>query len=253
MLQDRNYRKPPLIEVFSDFYFDMGDDQEWDPKRLSFFADNIKAFGYTVEKNLPRAGPRRLRDGMPRAQRTANWPWRHGFASEDGNRTAQVGENLLVINQLPPYYGWQVFKQQALQCFNLYQSVWLSRRIVHAGLHYVDVVRIPGDSFFIDDFFNMYPVLPETVDKWTVRDLAMSCELQGATAGDVCSVEFHQRPSADPDFNMFRFRWDYVRMDGLPPEAMSVESWLDGAHGFLSETFRSTFTERCEQLFEPEE
>ncbi|MFI5454976.1 MAG: TIGR04255 family protein, partial [Isosphaerales bacterium] len=155
MLPYRRYRKPPLIEVFSDFYFDMGDDREWDPKRLSSFTEKIRTFGYPVEGNVPGRGPSRPRGGFPHGQKTANWPWRHRFASDDGNRTAQVGENLLVINQFPPYYGWQLFKQQALECFGIYQSIWPSERIIHSGLHYVDVVKVPGDSFFIDDYFNM--------------------------------------------------------------------------------------------------
>lgn len=253
MLPDRRYRKPPLIEVLADFYFEPDGEQEWDPKRLAQFTEDIKVRGYPAEENVRGRGASVPRGAPLRTRRNVNWPWRHRFASEDGNRTAQVGENLLVINQFPPYYGWREFKQQTLECYHLYQQLWPSNQIAHVGLHYVDVVKVPGDSFFIDDYFNMYPVIPDAEGGWSLRNLAMSCETQGGAEGDVCSIAFHQRPSADPDVNTFRFRWDYVSIEGMTAEIAEVESWLDRAHDFLRIAFRSTFTDKCEQLFEPED
>jgi uncharacterized protein (TIGR04255 family) len=252
MLPDRRYRKPPLIEVLADFYFEPGGDQDWDPKRLAQFTEDIKKRGYPAEENVREHGLSAPRGVPLRTRRNVNWPWRHRFASEDGNRTAQVGENLLVINQFPPYYGWRQFKQQTLECYHLYQQLWPSNKIAHVGLHYVDVVKVPGDSFFIDDYFNMYPVIPDVEGAWSLRNLAMSCETRGGSEGDVCSIAFHQRPSADPDVNTFRFRWDYVSVEGMTAESTTVESWLDLAHQFLRVAFRSTFTDKCEQLFDPE-
>lgn len=98
LLPDRQYRKPPLFEVLADFYFDPDGEPDWDPKRLAQFTENIRALGYPAEENVRRraaAMPPRIPSGTVR---NVNWPWRHRFASEDGNRTAQVGENLLVIN-----------------------------------------------------------------------------------------------------------------------------------------------------------
>lgn len=253
MLQDRRYRKPPLIEVLADFYFEPDGEAEWDPKRFAQFTEDIKALGYPAEENVRRRGAA-VPPGVPRRiPRNVNWPWRHRFASEDGNRTAQVGENLLVINQFPPYYGWRQFREQTLECYHTYQRSWRSKRISHVGLHYVDVVQVPGESFYIDDYFNMYPVIPATVGTPSLRNLAMSCETKGAAEGDVCSIAFHQRSSADPDVNTFRFRWDYVSIEGMTAEMTEVESWLDRAHDFLSIAFRSTFTDKCEELFDPED
>jgi len=253
MFPDRRYKKPPLIEVLADFYFEADEGREWDPKRLPYFTNAIKSLGYPDESNMQRPGPSRPRGARPRPRRNVNWLWRHRFASEDGNRTAQVGENLLVINQFPPYYGWRNFMQQTLECYGIYQNFWPTARIAHVGLHYVDVVKVPGDSFYIDDYFNLYPVIPETAGAWSIRNLAMSCETEGAVKGDLFSFAFHQRPSADPELNTFRFRWDYDCVDGMAGEIGAIESWLDRAHDFLRIAFRSTFTEKCEQLFEPED
>jgi uncharacterized protein (TIGR04255 family) len=252
MLPDRRYAKPPLIEVLADFYFESDEDQGWDSKHLFTFIEQIKLFGYPVEESPAGRGRSRPRGTPFRRLRRASFPWRYRFASEDGNRTAQVGEHLLVINQFPPYYGWRNFKEQALQCYDLYQHIWPNARIAHAGLHYVDVVKVPGDDFYIDDYFNMYPVVPEVLVKSLLQGVAMSCEVSGADAGDLCSIGYHQRPSADPDVSTFRFRWDYVRVDEMPADHQAVEQWLDRAHDFLRVAFRSTFTERSEQLFDPQ-
>jgi len=252
MLPDRRYKKPPLIEVLTDFYFEPTEGQDWDPKRLASFTEEITKLGFSEEKDSRARGQSGPKGSNKNRRRRVNWPWRHRFSSSDANRTTQVGENLLVINQFPPYYGWRLFKEQTLSCYQLYQKNWPSAKISHVGLHYVDIVKVPGDSFLIDDYFNMYPVIPDFGDVLSLRNLAMACKTKGSADGDLCSINFKQRPSADPDMNTFRFIWDYVRMEGMTSEILAVEKWLDQAHDFLQVAFKSTFTEKCEQLFEPE-
>jgi hypothetical protein len=41
-----------------------------------------------------------------------------------------------------------------------------------------------------------------------------------------------------------------VASGGLPLDTTAVKAWLNKAHGFLSEVFRSTFTDECRKLWE---
>ena len=255
MLRDRKYRRPPLIEVLCDFYFEGDEGHEWDSIRVSEFATAARGRGYPFDKTLHGRGPTSPRGTSRRSKgrRRVRYDYRHSFTSEDGNKTTQVGENLLVVNQLPPYYGWQKFRNESLACLELYKSIWTPTQVVHAGLHYVDIVEVPGEALFIDDYFKLYPVLPEGSEEWSVNNLAMAFEVSGKQPGDVCTIAYHHRPSSSPAVNSFRFRWDYISLDGFALDLAVAEKWLDTAHAFVDRAFRSAFTEECERLFEPED
>jgi uncharacterized protein (TIGR04255 family) len=255
MLEPRKYRKPPLIEVICDFYFDPDPDTEWDPKLLAVFSEKVRQRGYPHDEDVPGRGPSAPRGARQPGirRRRPKWQWRHRFSSTDGNKTAQVGENLLVVNQLPPWYGWSKFKEETLACLEFYRGIWSANRIAHAGLHYVDMIDVPGDPFFFDDYFNLYPVLPEGIENWSVTNLAMAFEVIGSRPDDVCAITYHQRPSSRPDLNRFRFRWDYISLGGLNSDKSEVGAWLETAHDFVDRAFRSAFTKKCEELFEPED
>lgn len=254
MLPDRTYDKPPLVEVLCDFYFDTGKNDPWDAIQLGKFAESACQKGYPHEKRMPGAGPTIARAMRKwRGRRRGDYNYRHRFTSEDGNRSVQVGENLLVVNQTPPYYGWTKFKAEALEQLDLYLSTWPSPFVVHAGLHYVDVVEIPGDSFYIDDYLNFYPVIPSELTNRAVNNLVMAFEIEGSSPGDVCTIHYQQRPASDPGANTFRFHWDYVSLDGFEPTSQAAGKWLDAAHDFLHDAFRSAYTAKCADLFLPRE
>jgi uncharacterized protein (TIGR04255 family) len=117
MLPGRRYKNPPLIEVLANSYFEPDEGQQWDPKRLAHFSEQIKELGFPAEEDTRGRGPSVPPEARTRSRRDVNWPWRHRFASDEANRIVQVGENLLVINQFSPYYGWTLFKQQILDCY----------------------------------------------------------------------------------------------------------------------------------------
>jgi hypothetical protein len=86
---------------------------------------------------------------------------RHRFTSEDYQTTVQLGDNLLVVNQLPPYYGWEKFEPVVDRCFRLYLDLWKPETVARAGAHYLDKVDIPKVEFDLAEYFNLYPRLPD--------------------------------------------------------------------------------------------
>src|SRR5262249_45340778 len=142
----------------------------------------------------------------------------------------QVGENLLAVNQLPPYYGWEKFEQEALGALSIYLDLWKPRRIRRAGLHYVDRVEIPGDTINLPDWFNLYPVLPALFQDRPVSNFAMAFDVAGQREGDVLSIQFLQQPSANPELNPIHLQWNYVALRGMEATSEEVRSWLALAH-----------------------
>lgn len=254
MLPDQTYENPPLIEVLSDFYFDLGEGEAWDPMRLAEMADLVKAKGFPmaeIKRGRGLSVPHGSR--QPRRPSRSNYRHRHSFTAADGSKAVQVEENVLVVNQTPPYYGWSKFRKEAVDLLSIYLNIWPSARIAYCGLHYVDVVDIPDESFYIDEYLRFYPVIPEELSTRNVNNLVMAFEVEGCKAGDVCTIQYQQRPSSTAGKNSFRFRWDYVSLEGFDSNLETAEKWLDQAHDYLHTAFRSAYTQKCAELFGPME
>jgi uncharacterized protein (TIGR04255 family) len=228
----KQFKNPPLVEVFSEFFFEPGPERE--PHSLlvgTFWRGKVKEdFPQPIEP----AGPPAPRDR---------------FASADGKTILQVGENLLVVNQLPPYYGWERYEPTVVEYFGLYARHWRPARVVRAAVHYIDKVDIPKSEVGLEDYFNLYPVLPERPGT-AATNLAVSYEVSGAREGDVLITTMKQHASANPDGMTFLFQWDYVASAGLPVDLKAVKAWLESAHALQSEVFHSTFTDVCRQLWD---
>lgn len=251
----RKYKKAPLVEVYCEFIFDPEVGEAWDGLRISDFIGRIGS-GYSQRRMLHLGG------GRPQLHDEEAPAWEPDdlggpvplfrFSTDDGDTTIQVGEDLLVVNQLPPYYGWSKFSPGVLGAISAYCNTWQPKRVAQAYLHYVDRVFIPENDFRFGDYFNLHPVIPDGFNK-PCTNLSLSFDLEGCGKGDVLSVAMQQDASANPDGMMFLLNWDYGSTGpvGLEPELRELQEWLEIAHDCCSAHFDLLFTERCFTLFEP--
>jgi uncharacterized protein (TIGR04255 family) len=248
MLERKQYRKPPLIEVFCEFFFEPFPDSDWDALLMADFYRGLGKHRFPKSKRAEARTVQLMSRDSQRGRQRHSGGQRHCFASADGNTTVQVGENLLVLNQLPPYYGWERFENDAKLVLALYLNIWPSTQL--ASVHYIDRIDIPDPTFHLEEYFALFPVLPDDLMTCPISNLAMAFEVCGDTEGDVLAVAFHQQPCANPGTNSFRLQWDYVATVPQFADVPSVVDWLRTAHSATSRAFRSSLTDRCEQLFE---
>lgn len=153
MAKLKQYKNPPLIEVACEFRFEPDPEKEVHALLLAkFWKGKIKA-----------AFPQAIQPAEPPAPRDC-------FASEDGKTFVQVGENVLVVNQLPPYYGWGRFEPVVVDCFHEYARHWMPLRVERAAVHYINKIDIPQREFNLDKYLNLL-VLPEFPKKpaWNIN------------------------------------------------------------------------------------
>jgi uncharacterized protein (TIGR04255 family) len=244
-------KKPPLIEVFCEFFFQGPDGPEWDGFAVPRFYNKIRK-DFPTRKRISSVGvqdPFSAGGVSPGVSSVGPPTPRHRFTSKDGQTIVQLGDNLLVVNQLPPYYGWEKFEPVVDRCFKLYVDLWKPRTVAHAAVHYFDQVDIPEAEFSLETYFNLYPCLPDG-QSGPITNLTMAFESKGKTEGDILAVTMRQHPSALPDGTTFLLQYDYLATAGLPAEDERVKGWLETAHEALSVAFRSTFTEAAFRLFD---
>jgi uncharacterized protein (TIGR04255 family) len=252
--QRKQFKKPPLVEVFCEFFFEMPAGVEWDWFTVPTFYRNVRK-EFPTRKQIATVGIEfRVAGGAipPEVERVGPPTPRHRFISENGKTLVQLGENLLVVNQLPPYYGWERYEPIVAECFALYTRMWKPKNVARAAVHYIDKVDIPKLDVGIEEYFNLYPRLPDFPDS-PATNVTVAYEVQGAAEGDILATTMRQHPSANPEGICFMLQWDYVATGGLPARPAEVKTWLNAAHAFMSEAFRSALTPECLKLFDPED
>ena len=248
-LDRKQYEKPPLVEVFCEFFFENAVGQEWDWFIVPKLYNKLRG-KFPRRKHIRSVGVQFRMEPLRGVQDldTLGPPTpRHQFFSEDSKSLVQVGENLLVVNQLPPYYGWERFEPLVIDCFETYCTLAKPTSVARCALHYIDKVDVPKADFPLEDYFNLYPVLPGSDP---VTNLAMAFEVRGADEGDILAVAFRQHPSANPEGTSFLLQFDYVATNPREPSLAVIGHWLQTAHDVASGYFRSTITEKCEKLFQ---
>ena len=75
----------------------------------------------------------------------------------------QVAENLLVVNQLLPYRHFEDWEQVVYKAFTIYNEIAPPQRITRIGLRYINRIEIPGEKIAMEDFFTIYPKLPQSL------------------------------------------------------------------------------------------
>lgn len=247
----KQYKNPPLVEVFTEFFFQPDEGTEWDSFIVPSFYKKIEK-DFPIRKRLNAVGIQvRVPGGSdsPEFQSFGPPTPRHRFIAKDEKTLVQLGENLLVVNQLPPYYGWENYEPIVVECFDHYAKLWKPASVARVAVHYIDKVDLPVLETGLEAYFNLLPILPEFPEK-PATNIALSYEVPGASDGDVLVGTMKQNPSANPEGMSFLFQWDYVATKGLPRKTEAIRKWVNDAHDFLSKVFISTFTDECRKLFD---
>jgi uncharacterized protein (TIGR04255 family) len=253
MVKRKQYKKPPLVEVFTELFFQQPEGVEWDSFVIPRFYKKVQK-DFPTRQRLSAVGIEfRMAGGgaAPEVQTLGPPTPRQRFISENGKTLVQLGENLLVVNQLPPYYGWERYEPTVVKCFEFYTTLWKPKSVARAAVHYIDKIDIPKLDVGIEEYFHLYPRLPDFPNS-PATNITMAYEVQGAAEGDILAITMRQHPSANPEGICFMLQWDYVATRGLETNPEAVKAWLAAAHDMISQVFRSALTEECMKLFDPE-
>lgn len=158
-IPEQSYRNPPVVEALCEVYFA---ESSWDDTAPGAFYERVKNdFPKKRQKEIQEAtitmGPEISSAGV---QRLPSWMQ---FLTEKGDQMIQVAENLLVVNQLLPYRHFEDWEQVVYKAFTVYNEVAPPQRITRIGLRYINRIEIPGEKISMEDFFAIYPQLPQSL------------------------------------------------------------------------------------------
>ncbi|MBI1724429.1 MAG: TIGR04255 family protein [Candidatus Tectomicrobia bacterium] len=160
MSTEKRYKNPPIAEALCEIHFEEG--LKWNATFFGLFHERIKdEFPEAKELHGMAMGIRVKPGGIDQRLREAGIRMR--FHHKDKTSLVQVSKNLLAVNLLPKYPGWEMFKPLILERLKDYISVIQPKAIVRIGLRYINRIALPEAEFKFDQFFAKSSYLPSGV------------------------------------------------------------------------------------------
>jgi uncharacterized protein (TIGR04255 family) len=232
----RTYRTPPLAEVLCEARFSSATPWDWTVPGLIY--GRISADFPTKEEQGLFAMQLQV-PGQEAAQVTQQGIGRMRFVNEDRSGFVQVGPNLLVVNRLPPYPGWQGFCDVVVAQLENYLAVARPARLERLTLRYLNKVVIPGGQFRLEDYFWAIPGLPLGLE----AELNAFATLSFEGPAQQLSIGFGTTEGGSPTEAHFLMDLEATGEPGTLDSA-AIGQWLDTAHQRIELAFDRSFTEQ---------
>ena len=249
-IPDRRYRKPPVIEALCEIHFA---DSEWDDTVPGAFYERVK-------KKYPRKRQRKVQEaqitlGPEQAAAGVRQlpPWMQ-FISEEKHRMVQIARNLLVVNQLHPYPHFEEWEPDIYWALGIYDELARPKKVERLGMRYINRVLIPEREVRMENYFTIYPNLPERLGD-THGPFLVRVEVPQTPQNHTVLITFGTALPPDPAQQEHAFMldlYDIVHINGRIDEQI-LKKEVGRAHENIVLAFEDSITDRLRILFEPED
>lgn len=165
------------------------------------------------------------------------------FLADDEKTLVQIAPNLLAVNRLAPYLGWDQFKPEVIRLLGIYSEVARPNSIARIGVRYINRIMVLDGEVRLEGLFNVYPQLPTNHQ---LREFLARNELDYPEDNAVLVLIMGtdtrgQEPAImlDLDFITQGQRVPLNRAEGL----------IELAHQRVEEMFEACITDRLRQVF----
>ena len=161
----------------------------------------------------------------------------------------QFGDNVLAINQVRPYNGWEAFSPIVLQHLALFREVTGFEKIKQSKLRYINEINIPSEDSNIGDYFKYSPILPKELSTGIVS-IGMNTENIFNSGRDILKLEFYNTKPTKENFVSFVLDISFILLKPQDSIEISMQDWINDAHMNINNIFEAILTEKCKSLFD---
>ena len=248
-IPERRYQKPPVIEALCEIYFT---DSAWDDTIPGAFYEGVKGdFPEKRQREIQQAeialGPEEATAGIRRLP-----PWMQ-FVSAERHRMIQVARDLLVVNQMYPYPHFEEWEPEVYRALELYRAIARPTGIARLGVRYINRVVIPEERIRMEDYFTVYPNLPQRLGD-THGSFLVRVEIPSGHGHSVI-ITFGTAPQPPTTQHQHAFTLDFydILLVNKPIEEVDIRAEVGRAHVNLVMAFEDSILDRLRVLFEQEE
>lgn len=250
LIPERRYRKPPVIEALCEIY---SAGSSWDDTVPGTFYERVKSdFPQKQQRTIQEAqitlGPEQAAAGVRQLP-----PWMQ-FVSDEKHRMIQLAQDLLVVNQLAPYPHFEEWEPDVYQALRVYRELAQPKNVARLGLRYINRVLIPAKQIKMEDYFTIYPNLPQRLGDMHGSFLVRVEVPQSGQAHTVV-ITFGTAPpppASDAGQAFMLDLYDILTIN-QPVDEQAIKRELRHAHDNIVVAFEDSVTDKLRTLFEPEE
>jgi uncharacterized protein (TIGR04255 family) len=247
---------PPVVEVGINFHFDPDPEKKlWDlPVAMPFVeqfkeslphVEIVRAEEIRIEKRSPQGLPEKLTGHISLDQVRAH--------DEGEQRWLEVGDDRMAYRLLhgsEAYPGFDVVLERAIEILGQYIQHFRPTAVRRAILSYVDIIKIPGQSIELDDYFQLQVNLPE--DPFgPLGGFAIHFILPQTPGSDGLQLMFTTEPKREDGSLHFRMQWQSLCEGIYSLDNADLRHRLTAAHEHLVKCFLACFTAKGLDLFNP--
>jgi uncharacterized protein (TIGR04255 family) len=163
------------------------------------------------------------------------------FFRQDGRVFVQVSENLIAVNHLSPYDGWETFEPVVVHALQAYRTVSGEQEMSRIGLRYVNIFEFEGPEISLPEYFDLGFIVPGNIEP-SLKDFSLACSFKGASESYIARAQLRSHPSG------LLLDLDYSCEIAAPFDPDLVAKWLNSAHDRINEIFESCITDQTRTL-----
>jgi uncharacterized protein (TIGR04255 family) len=241
----RKYDKPSIAEAVCEFQFRGSTDWDWTILGLVYQAIQAEFPQKRQEKNFEiRVAPQ---EGKVE-QNVGGSLSKMQFVREDGSAMVQVGPDLLAINVLPPYPGWEGFEELIRRQFEVYNKIARPVGFKRIGLRYINKILFSTKGIETTDYFHYYPHLPATLEP-THGPFAMRVQHNFEDERDALAIQMGHIKGNDGNIAI-GLDLDYYLVEPDRVELSKGLEWVSRAHERVEDMFEACITDKTRRLLE---
>lgn len=235
------YKNPPLVEaVFELFYTS----SSWSSITPGMFYNEIKNKFPNITQNQGGFGiafdGKGLKIGSGNSDLTQ-------YKNSNNDTIIQLSSNLLTVNKLPEYKGWESFLEVITYAIDILKHIVNIEKINRIGLKTLNKIDIESHSIDqLKKYFYVYPNLPSNINN-NLNSIQINLESPIIENQEILAILLATLKK-EPNYEApVMFQIYMTRINNIPENYIE---WLQDAHDKLSKTFESSLTEFCKKQFD---
>lgn len=241
----RQYKKPPISQVVCEFQFVGASAWDWTIPGL-IYQEMGDAF---PEKRQEKGVEIRITPNEQKVEQVLpSTLTKMQFLNASQSAMVQIGPDLLAINILSGYPGWEGFRDLVQEQFNIYSRIAHPIGFKRIGLRYINRFEFTEARIETTDYFNYYPKLPESIDQ---MHGPFSMQVLHFYDGERDGLSLRMGSAVPPTPKVvIMLDLDYYLLKQKSVELIDGRSWIEQAHGRIETMFEACITDKARELFE---
>lgn len=172
------------------------------------------------------------------------------LANESGSRVLQLRSEGFAYSHLAPYSEWSQFRGEARPLWDRYRAVNSDAKLARCALRYINRIDVPGTKVELEDYFRLYPKIPETLPYRDIVTMGMSLQIPQEDLQCVAVVIQGLVEPARPSVVSIVLDIDIFRLGIQSWQDAELWEFMDKLRDRKNQIFEGCITDRTRELID---